>query len=207
MIAPKVLLFDLGGVLVETGSLGELLRQLGGSEEPGESMEPGELRHRWINSPSVGRFETGSCTGDEFATSFMEEWGLRLDPDQFLARFQAWVRAPYPGIPELLAGLRGRHSLTCLSNTNAVHWRKVLQMNGLRPVLERPFASHLLGLMKPDPEVFAHVVRELGCHPGEIAFFDVGPENVAGASEFGLSAHLTVGADQLRAALTRLGIL
>jgi glucose-1-phosphatase len=200
MIAPKVLLFDLGGVLVENGGLGELLGLLG-------SIEPGELRRRWVNSPAVGRFETGCCTGDEFAASFMEEWGLRLDPGEFLARFQAWVKAPYPGIPEVLAGLRGRHSLACLSNTNAVHWEKVLQMDGLRPVLERPFASHLLGLMKPGPEVFAHVVRELGCRPGEIAFFDDGPENVAGAAQAGLSAHLTVGPDQLRAALGRLGIL
>jgi putative hydrolase of the HAD superfamily len=201
MISPNVLLFDLGGVLVENGGLGELQGLLGGS------IEPGELRHRWVNSPSVGRFETGCCTGDEFAASFMEEWGLRLEPGEFLARFRAWVKAPYPGIPEVLADLRGRHPLACLSNTNVVHWEKVLQMHGLRPVLERPFASHVLGLMKPGADVFAHVVRELGCRPGEIAFFDDGPENVAGAAKAGLSAHLTAGPDQLCATLGRLGVL
>jgi putative hydrolase of the HAD superfamily len=201
MIAPKVLLFDLGGVLVENGGPGELLSLLGGS------MEPGELRHRWVNSPAVGRFETGCSTGEEFAASFMEEWGLRLHPEEFLARFKAWVKAPYPGIPEVLAGLRGRHSLACLSNPNAVHWEKVLQMDGLQPVLERPFASHLLGLMKPGPEVFAHVVRELSCRPEEIAFFDDGPENVEAAAKAGLSAHQTIGPAELRAALVNLGIL
>jgi HAD superfamily hydrolase (TIGR01509 family) len=201
MLLPKVLLFDLGGVLVETGGLGELLSLLGGS------LAPAELRHRWVHSPAVRRFETGRCTTDEFAASFMEEWGLGLEPDDFLARFRAWTKAPYPGIPEMLAALRNRHLLACLSNTNAVHWEKVLQMEGLRPVLERPFASHLVGLMKPAPEVFAHVVRELGCRPGEIAFFDDGPENVDGAARAGLSAHLTAGPDQLRAALGRLGVL
>ena len=92
----------------------------------------------------------------------MEEWGLKLDPEEVLARFQAWMKAPYSGIPEVLAGLRGRHTLACLSNTNALHWEKLLQMDGLRPVLELPFASHMLGLMKPGPEVFAHVVRGTG---------------------------------------------
>jgi glucose-1-phosphatase len=201
MIVPKVLLFDLGGVLVETGGPGELLRLLGGS------VAPEELRHRWLNSQTVARFETGCCTTEEFVSGFIAEWALRLQPDEFLTRFRAWVGAPYPGIPELLAGLRGRHALACLSNTNAVHWEKLLEMDGLQPVLERPFASHRLGLMKPRAEVYAHVVRELGCRPDEIAFFDDGPENVNGAAKAGLSAHLTAGPAQLRAALVKVGVL
>jgi HAD superfamily hydrolase (TIGR01509 family) len=201
MRAPKVLLFDLGGVLVETGGPGELLSLLGGSV----ALE--DMRHRWLNSQTVAQFETGRCTTEEFTSRFIAEWALRLEPDEFLARFRAWARAPYPGIPDLLAGLRVRHVLACLSNTNAVHWEKILGMEGLQPVLERPFASHQLGLMKPTAEVYAHVVRELGCRPDEIAFFDDGPENVNAAAEAGLSAHLTAGPAQLRAALVDLGVL
>jgi HAD superfamily hydrolase (TIGR01509 family) len=201
MLGPKVLLFDLGGVLVETGGLGELLSLLGGS------IAPEELRHRWVNSPTVARFETGRCTTEEFVANFMAEWALQLETGEFLARFRAWARAPYPGIPDLLASLRGRHVLACLSNTNAIHWEKILGMEGLQPVLERPFASHQLGLMKPTAEVYAHVVRELGCRPKEIAFFDDGPENVNAAAEAGLSAYLTPGPAQLRAALVNIGVL
>ena len=71
-------------------------------------------------------------------------------------------------------------------------------MDGLRDVLERSFYSHELGAMKPSAAVFAHVARELGCEPGEIFFFDDGPENIDGAAAAGLSAHLTVGPDRLR---------
>ena len=80
-------------------------------------------------------------------------------------------------------------------------------MDGLKPVLERPFLSHELGSMKPSPEVFAQVARELGCAPGEIAFFDDGPENVDGAAMAGLSAHQTVGPAALRNVLRELGLL
>ena len=74
-------------------------------------------------------------------------------------------------------------------------------------MLERPFVSHELGLMKPSPEVYARVARVLGCEPGEIAFFDDGPENVDGAAKAGLSAHQTVGPVALRNVLLGLGLL
>jgi FMN phosphatase YigB (HAD superfamily) len=83
----------------------------------------------------------------------------------------------------------------------------LLGMDALKPVLERPFLSHELGLMKPAAEVFARVARELECAPGEIAFFDDGPENVDGATRAGLSAHQTVGPDHLRKVLKDLGLL
>jgi putative hydrolase of the HAD superfamily len=201
MTVPKVLLFDLGGVLVDGAGLRELPRLL---DRP---MPPEDLRRKWVTSPSVARFETGRCSSYEFADAFIAEWGLTLHRDEFLRAFRAWVTAPYPGTGELLSGLRRRHTLACLSNTNAIHLEALRGMDALEPALERPFLSHELGLMKPAAEVFAHVVRDLGCEPGEIAFFDDGPENVDGATRAGLSAHQTVGPDHLRQVLKDLGLL
>jgi putative hydrolase of the HAD superfamily len=201
MAIPKVLLFDLGGVLVDGAGLRELARMLP------RPMAPDDLRSKWVASPAVELFETGRCSSREFAAAFIEEWGLAIGHDAFLARFTAWVGAPYPETAELLSVLGRRHALACLSNTNAAHWESLRRMDGLRPVLERSFVSHELGLMKPAPEVFAAVARQLGCEPGEIAFFDDGPENVDGATKAGLSAHHTVGPAALRNVLQDLGLL
>jgi len=201
MTHPRVLLFDLGGVLVESAGLRELPRLL---DQP---VPAAELRARWIASPAVLRFETGACQPDEFAAEFLAEWGLGLDPAQFLVHFRAWVAGPYPGIPQLLSVLRSRYMLACLSNTNAVHWEKVLGMDGLVQAFDRCFVSHELGVMKPSPAIYAHVVRELGCAAGEIAFFDDGQDNIDAAAEAGMSAHLTVGPDHLRSVLRQLGAL
>ena len=47
------------------------------------------------------------------------------------------------------------------------------------------FASHLLGLVKPDPAIYRAVERETG-HPGSrILFFDDLEANVRGAREVG----------------------
>ena len=160
MAIPKVLLFDLGGVLVDFAGLQELPRLLAAPMKPEDSAaQMGDTPRRSGFSRRAG------ARSSEFAAAFIEEWGLALGRDEFLEEFRSWVRAPYAGTAELLAGLRSRHTLACLSNTNAAHWEKVLQMDGLGPVLDRPFVSHQLGLMKPSLEVYAQVARELGCEP------------------------------------------
>jgi glucose-1-phosphatase len=201
MRAPKVLLFDLGGVLVEAAGLQELPRLLP------EPMEAEAMRRKWVTCPAVGLYESGKCSELEFAAAFAREWEVRLDQAAFLEEFGSWVRSPYPGTAELLTRLSERHALACLSNTNATHWRKVTQMRELAPVLERSFVSFRLGLIKPSPEIFIRVAQDLGCAPGEIYFFDDGPENVDGAATAGLSAHQTVGPVALRSKLVELGLL
>lgn len=201
MRAPKVLLFDLGGVLVDGAGLRELPGLLA------QPMPPEELRRKWVGSAAVQQFETGRCSREDFAEAFIAEWGLTLEREAFLAQFAAWVGPPFPQTAELLAHLGDRHVLACLSNTNVVHWEKLQQMQGLRPVLDRAFVSHELGRMKPSAEVYAHVAARLGCEPADLVFFDDGPENVDGARRAGLSAHQTVGPEHLRTVLTGLDLL
>ena len=201
MAIPKVLLFDLGGVLVDGAGLRELALMLP------RPMAPADLRHKWVTSPVVAQFETGRCSSREFASGFIDEWGLAISHDDFLERFTAWVGVPYPETAELLSALGRQHALACISNTNVLHWESLRRMEALEHVLERAFVSHELGLMKPSPEVFAQVARELRCAPGDIAFFDDGQENVDGAAKAGLSAHQTAGPVALRNALGELGLL
>ena len=201
MVKPKVLLFDLGGVLVEFVGLQEAPKLLP------HPMDLGAIRQKWMASPALERFEAGRCSGAEFARSFVAEWGFDVAPDDFLAIFDGWVRRPFPGTFELLSSLRGRYVLACLSNTNAVHWQRVLDGFGFRHALDRQFASHELGMVKPWPEIYAHVADALDCRPQEIAFFDDGQENVNGARQAGFSAHLVSSHTGLRETLLRLGLV
>ena len=47
-----------------------------------------------------------------------------------------------------------------------------------------------IGQRKPAPEAFLHVVRRMGCAPGQVLFFDDLQENVDGAAACGLQAVL-----------------
>ncbi|MHA1601267.1 MAG: HAD family hydrolase [Alphaproteobacteria bacterium] len=197
----KVILFDLGGVLIDFIGLrevGKLLRP-----DPG----PSEIRNRWIASDAIIRFERGDCSPEEFARSFVEEWGLALDPGTFLKTFRGWIKSPFPGVESLLSDLRQRFVLACLSNTNELHWHAMLDESGLRNSLDKHYASHLIGKVKPDREVFSFVVQDLGCYPSEIIFFDDGVENIEGAREAGIPAYQARGLHELEARAIQLGLL
>ena len=60
--------------------------------------------------------------------------------------------------------------------------------------------------MKPDREIFEHVIRDLAVSRRKIAFFDDTPVNVEAAREVGLTAYLVDGIAALKAQLQRLGL-
>jgi putative hydrolase of the HAD superfamily len=196
--APRVLLFDLGGVLVENATFPELASLLS------PPVDMSALQDRWLDSAAVQRFERGLITEDEFSAGFVSEWGLEIDPARFLAAFAAWPRGPYPGALELLDRLRGRFTIAVLSNCNSIHWRRLAGVVGRA---DRAFSSHQLGLVKPDAAIFERVVRDLDCPPARIVFFDDSLRNVNAARAAGLQAHHTVGFAALRDTIEALGLL
>ncbi len=198
---PKALVFDLGGVIVDFAGLADLPRLLP------DPLTEDEVRARWISCKSVSAFERGELSNDAFAQSFLAEWRLQMTPEAFLALFRAWLKAPYEGVADILAALRPRFILACLSNTNALHWRDMHERYDLPALFEHRYASHLLRRMKPDPEVFAFIAKDLGFDPGEIVFFDDGIENVEGARAVGMAAHQVRGVAELKATLVELNLL
>ena len=201
MSSPKVLLFDLGGVLVDFVGLRAFSSLLP------EPLSPEEVRRRWEASEVFDAFQRGEVSAEAFAQGILAEWRIALDPTAFIALFRSWNRAPLDGAHTLLARLRPRFTLACLSNTNEVHWEDILDGHGLRPHFDRHYASHLLRMAKPDPEIYGLVAADLGRAPAEVVFFDDGPENVEGARAAGMEAHRVEGIAELTATLDRLGLL
>jgi len=200
-VKPKVILFDLGGVLINFVGVREVRKLL--TNDPG----PDETRRCWISSEALALFERGGCSAEVFAKHFMKEWGITLEPGKFLEVYRTWIEPPFSGVEDLLSDLRQRHILACLSNTSELHWHAMLDESGLRKFFDYHYASHLIGQMKPDPRIFNFAVQDLGCDPSEIVFFDDGEENVDGARRAGLTAYRTLGFSDLESRIEQLGLL
>ena len=192
---PEVLLFDLGGVLVDNVMFDELPALLP------EPVEEGELRKRWLYSPSVQAFERGQILTEAFASSFIAEWGLEISATHFLDQFSSWPRGPYPGALELLDRLRPHYRLALLSNCNVVHWDRAAD---LRNRVHAAFSSHIMGAVKPMSSVFHRVAEELGVEPAVVCFFDDSLPNIEAARAAGMNAHLTRGMRELEVAIQTL---
>ena len=196
---PTVLLFDVGGVLVELGAPPLADAWL----PPGASREA--LWADWLRMPAARDFEAGRTEAGAFADAMIGALGLRCDPGTFLDAFAAWPVAPFPGTLEWLDGLRGRYALAMLSNTNALHFARMTGEMGLTARLDHRFVSHEIGTVKPDPGIYVHAIDALGVPTGEIAFFDDNRANVDAARALGMDAHHTVGPEAVRAAVASLG--
>jgi putative hydrolase of the HAD superfamily len=192
-----VLLFDLGGVLIDFSGYDELSGSL-------SETERAAVRRRWIDCESVRLFECGAITADEFANRFLAEWPLEIEPNEFLRMFESWFRGLYPGAARLLRRLSEHFRLACLSNTNELH--TALDRRAVGEYMERCFFSNELGLIKPQQEIFEHVARELGVPPHRIAYFDDTEVCVEAAERAGMSAYLVEGIAELEQRLAELGL-
>ena len=197
--AIEVVLFDLGGVLIELGGSEELGRLVG---EPSEE----ELWRRWLGCPWVRRFERGQCGLQEFSEGMIESWELDLSPGTFLEIFAAWPKGLYPGAQDLVASLVGRTRTACLSNTNQIHARLEWSGSGIGHLFETRFFSHEMGFVKPDRAAFDHAVSGLDCRAEAILFLDDNEINVAAARAAGLNAEKTRGPNGAREALATYGL-
>ena len=177
----KVLLFDLGGVLIRPNDPVSTF---------GMTHSGDQFLKSWILSPAVRDYERGAIEAHEFARRIVTEADLPYTPDEFLQRFDGWPDSVVAGAPELLRAIPGNYRKAILSNTNQRHWGRDELSAPLVPYFDEVFLSFQTGLLKPDAEAFENVVNTMGCRPGEVMFFDDNALNVEGAERFGCKALL-----------------
>jgi putative hydrolase of the HAD superfamily len=197
----RVLLFDVGGVLVELKGIETMLAWLG------HTMSVDDMWVKWLRSEAVRAFETGKIDASEFALGVIREFGLAVEPQSFLESFTDWPTGLYPGTLEMLARIPRLYERALLSNSNALHWPRVHTDMRLGAEFDRHFISHLTGLIKPDPDAFEDVVRSFGCTPGEVLFLDDNLLNVEAAQNIGMRAIRVRGPAEVQRALTDFGII
>jgi len=200
-MAVDVLLFDLGGVLIDYSGVQDLAALL-----PARAPDA-EIRARWSRCPHTEAFGLGRMTRDEFGERFVQHWGIRLPPEQFLREFRSWPRSFLPGAVELLATLRPRVRLAALSNSNELHWERNTDDLGLNQFFELAISSHEVGLGKPDPRIYELALKRLGVPAEAVMFFDDATANVRAASALGMRAFQVDGVDDVRARLIKEGLL
>lgn len=190
-----VLLFDLGGVLVDWDGTTPLCELTGGR------LNRDAARRFWLTSPWVGRHDLGECSVEEFAVGAIEELQLDIGPDAFIAAYLGWVKGIYPGAHALLESLSKNYRLATLTNNNAAHFERITQEMELGRYFSEVYASHLIGMKKPDPGVYRHVTECLGVAPERIAFFDDNLECLEPARAIGWQTFHTVGLRQVEVAI------
>jgi putative hydrolase of the HAD superfamily len=194
----KVILFDLGGVLLK---LRDPISTFG------LQIDEGEFLRNWIMSPSMRAFESGQIDGNEFAQRMITEMNFPMGWQELLNRFNDWPDGFYPKAIELVGCIPSRYKCAVLSNTNALHWQRADAPGNFGNRFDRCFLSYESGLLKPDQASYLQVIESYACRPEEILFFDDHPVNVEAAGTEGITSVRVQGPDELEAGLIAASVI
>src|ERR1041385_415432 len=195
MSSIDVLLFDLGGVLVEFSGVQDLALLLQGR------LSESEILEKMSHYLPMEQFGLGNLSREEFGNRFVKDWNLPLPGEDFLREFQSWSKRLYPGAVELLTLLRPRFRLAALSNSNELHWERNTNDLGVNDLFEVAISSHQVGLYKPDPQIYLIALDRLGVSPERVMYFDDVLAYVTAASALGIRAFQVEGVQGVQSRL------
>lgn len=193
----KNVLFDFAQVLVEVDFSAFM-------EAPGlpAGLTNQEVFDRVDQTDLMARVERGEITFEEFYHGVRDLLDLReMSLEQFEAAWRSTIPREIPGMRELVREIKAKGlRVAVLSNLDSVLEDEAFTKFGILEEFdwERVFISWRLGMVKPDPAVFRHVLKEWGVKPEETLFVDDRPYHVEGARSMGCQGHIFTGSQDLR---------
>ena len=151
-------------------------------------------------------FVTDLKPAEAFAQAFKIDLKLNASAQQISNHFRDWPIGPYADVYKLLQSLRSQYRLAVLTNTNALHWPRIVDEFNLITEVEQVFASHQLGMIKPDVAIYQHVLTQLDVAPQQVLFLDDNQHNIDTACQLGFQGLQVKGFEALLAGLKDMGV-
>ena len=196
----KLVIFDLGGVVVEVES-DRLVHQV--SQLIGRSFE--DVHNAVYHEELLLPFELGKISAKAYYEGLKKKLKLRWTYEQFV---QAWnnIFTENTDVTRMMQRLRKRHKLAALSNTNVLHLEHIKTSLPSLSVIEDWIASCDVGLRKPDPKIYFLALERSGMLPREAVYIDDRPELVDAGRSIGLTGIRFDNSRQLEQDLQALGL-
>ena len=172
-----VYIFDMGGVVAyNTDVFPDVFAYLGITDEQflifaGQDFE---------------KLFTGKVSPDEFWRRFSARYGKTVKEELFSKFFNPKMDQ---GVVKIIEQLKVDSRVVCGTNTFDPHY-DYLMSRGSYDIFDAVFASNKIGLSKPHPEFYTHILKKEGIEPEYAIFVDDVEENVSAASKLGITSIL-----------------
>ncbi len=182
-MTPRGVIFDLGGVV-----LGSPMHAIAAYERE-VGLDPGRVNHHIVERGREGawaRLERGELETEAFFAAFDAEFaaaGLPMDARAMMT-LMGEATVPRKAMIAAIACIRAEGLLTAALTNN---WRG--EGNGtsiLKPHFDVFVESAILGLRKPDPRIYEHVLEEMAIGADEAVFLDDIGRNLKPARAMGM---------------------
>lgn len=188
----NAIIFDLGGVLlnIDYQASKKAFEDLGVKDFDAHFSQLSQ-------SKLFDKFETGKISPSLFRSEIKKESQIECSDKELDHAWNAMLLDFPIHRLELLESLTKKIPIYLFSNTNAIHidvFKNRLQKSGLLNRFENTFNkiyySYQLGLRKPHPESFVHILEERALDPSKTLFIDDSAQHIEGATQAGIKSIL-----------------
>ena len=144
------------------------------------------------------RFECGRLSADGFRAALRDAYGLECSDTDITDAWNALLVGLDPRSVSWVRTLKERHRVILLSNINVLHHGHIAEECApLFREFDALYLSYEIGLRKPSPEIFRHVLDREHCTADRIRYFDDAPQHVESALRLGFDARRVLAIDDL----------
>jgi len=201
--AIKVILFDLGNVLIDF-DYNIAARRI--AHFCGRS--PGDIPGLLLGSSLTGIFEMGKIIPEEFFSRIKEMLDLSISYERFVPIWNEvfFMSAKNRSVYSLANKLRSNYKIAVLSNINTLHYEYLKERFPVFGIFHEVFASCKMGLVKPDPKIYSKTLEALGAAAEEVFYTDDREELVKSAASLKINSFVFKDIKKLKRDLAELGV-
>jgi putative hydrolase of the HAD superfamily len=133
---------------------------------------------------------------EQIASDLGVSWGAADIQSLWVADFRSWISVE-PGTIDLLDQLHAGGTRVALLSNAGFDFAGPLRFSPMARYFERVFISAELDELKPEAQIYRHVMGELGITPSQMVFIDNKSVNTDAAAALGITVHHFVGVDDL----------
>ena len=185
----KLVMFDLGGVLVHIAPQRFLAKVASATGKPVEALKP-SLEDRQL----IEALELGRINPRKFYEQVNERTGVNWTYEQFVTAWNSIIVDENRETTWVLERLHTRYKLLVLTNTDPMHDTYIRNTWPVFTAIPQWVASYAVGYRKPDPRIFELALREADVQARETVYIDDLAEHIETARHLDIPAiHFTDG--------------
>ena len=177
----EVIVFDLGGVIVNVNFKSPLGVLFDNSGAPGNT-----IRNDSNISKLTRQYDKGEISAEDFHQKIIKHLGIELSFDEFRRASNEAIEPGDSGMDNLVKTLSTKYQLAILSNTNPVHFEHIKENYPIIGLFEHISVSYEMGAIKPDVEAYEKLMLATSKLPSQHLFIDDRIENISAAREIGM---------------------
>ena len=196
----KLIVFDLGGVIIEPGFLAPILEKL--SVSVGKT--PFDL-HEFIRA-KWNEWKIGKINEEQFFGAFLDKAKISLDLlEEAKKVFYDFYSANLPVI-KLIRRLKKNYKIALLSNISKAWFELEKKRFNLNELFDFIVTSFEEKIAKPHKRIYEALINKSGFKSQEIVFIDDRKKNLEAAKQFGMKTILFKSFEELVKELKEFGI-